>query len=165
MTQTQHHNRPLSEGIITAVAWGGFFITIGVVFGLTPGIAGAIENFFSDLTGVAVPVINGDIMLPAPANPAAHVEVYRAVITFMISIAVLEAVILALRLWVHSTTRRIAETVGNLIWWAGASISAYVYLLAGTLNGWFTFWPSLIILAGVSLIVQGVIRLAFRRRP
>lgn len=163
MTQNHQHNKPLSEGIITAVAWGGFFISFGVVFGLTPGIAGAIENFFSDLTGVAVPVINGSFMLPAPANPAGHVELYRAVIAFMVSIAVLQAVILVLRLWAHSPVRRIAETVGNLIWWAGAAVSAYVYLLAGTLNGWFTFWPSLIILAGVSLIVQGVIHLAYRR--
>lgn len=162
MTQTQQHNKPLSESLITAVAWGGFFIVIGVVFGLTPGIAGAIGNLFDDMTGVTYPGLYGTIVLPAPTNPAAHQAVYQAVFNFMLAIGVLQIVILIARLVVHSPIKRIAETVGNLIWWVGGSVVAYIYLMAGTLNGWFTFWPSLIILAGVSLIVQGVIRLAFR---
>lgn len=164
MAESTHVDRAWREGIITALAWGGFFVILGVVFGLTPGIFDAIGRFFDDFTTVSFPAINGNILLPAPAHPAAHLEFYRAVITFMISIAVLQVAILALRFWAHSAIRRIAETVGNLIWWAGAAVSAYVYLLAGTQSGWFTFWPLLIILAGISLIVQGVIRLAFRRR-
>ena len=164
MTQTHHHNKPLSESLITAVAWGGFFIVVGVVFGLTPGIAGAIGDLFSDMTGVTYPALYGTIVFPAPANPAAHQAVYQAVFNFMLAIGVLQIVILIARLAVHSPIRRIAETVGNLIWWVGGAVVAYVYLFAGTLSGWFTFWPSLIILAGVSLIVQGVIRLAYRHR-
>jgi hypothetical protein len=162
MTQTQHHNRPLSESLITAVAWGGFFIVVGVVFGLTPGIASAIGDLFNDMTGVTYPGLYGTIVLPAPANPAAHQAVYQAVFNFMLAIGVLQIVILIARLAVHSPIKRIAETVGNMIWWVGGAVVAYIYLMAGTLSGWFTFWPSLIILAGVSLIVQGVIRLSFR---
>jgi hypothetical protein len=164
MTQTHHHERTLSESLITALAWGGFFIVVGVVFGLTPGIAGAIGDFFNDLTGVTYPALYGSIVWPAPANSAAHQALYQAVFNFMLAIGVLQIVILVARFWVHSPIKRIAETVGNLIWWIGGATVAYVYLLAGTLSGWFTFWPSLIILAGVSLIVQGVIRLAFHRR-
>jgi hypothetical protein len=164
MTQTHHHERSVSESIITAVAWGGFFIAVGVVFGLTPGIGAAISDFFGDLTGITYPALYGSVVIPAPANPAAHQALYEAVFNFMVAIAVLQGVILAARLVVHSPIKRIAETVGNLIWWVGGSIVAYVYLLAGTLSGWFTFWPALIILAGVSLIVQGVIRLAYRHR-
>jgi hypothetical protein len=164
MTQTHQHERPLSETLITAVAWGGFFIAVGVVFGLTPGIGAAIEGFFSDLTGVTYPALYGSIVLPAPANPAAHQLLYEAVFNFMVAIGVLQIVILIARLLVRSPIKRIAETAGNLIWWVGGSVVAYVYLLAGTLSGWFTFWPSLIILAGISLIVQGAIRLVYHRR-
>jgi lysylphosphatidylglycerol synthetase-like protein (DUF2156 family) len=163
MNQPHRHERPLSESLITALAWGGFLIIVGVVFGLTPGIGSAIGDFFSDLTGVTYPGIYGTIMLPAPANPAAHQTVYQAVFNFMLAIGVLQIVILAARLLVHSTVKRTAETVGNLIWWVGGAVAAYVYLMAGTVSGWFTFWPMLIILAGVSLIVQGVIRIAYRR--
>lgn len=162
MTQTHHQNKPLSENLITALAWGGFLIIIGVVFGLTPGIAGAIGDLFRDMTGVTYPALYGTIVWPAPANPAAHQAVYQAVFNFMLAIGVLQVVILIARLAVHSPIKRIGETVGNLIWWVGGAVAAYVYLMAGTLSGWFTFWPSLIILAGVSLIVQGVIRLAYR---
>jgi hypothetical protein len=164
MTQTHHHDRPLSESLITALAWGGFFIAVGVVFGLTPGIGTAISDFFSDLTGVTYPALYGSIVWPAPANPAAHQVLYQTVFNFMVAVGVLQIAILIARLWVRSPIRRIAETVGNLIWWVGGAVVAYVYLLAGTLSGWFIFWPSLIILAGVSLVVQGVIRLAFRHR-
>jgi hypothetical protein len=164
MTQTHHQNKPLSENLITALAWGGFFIAVGVVFGLTPGIGTAISDFFSDLTGVTYPALYGSIVWPAPANPAAHQALYQAVFNFMVAVGVLQIAILIARLWVRSPIRRIAETVGNLIWWVGGAVVAYVYLLAGTLSGWFIFWPSLIILAGASLVVQGVIRLAFRHR-
>jgi hypothetical protein len=162
MTQTHHDKKPLSENLITALAWGGFLIIVGVVFGLTPSISGAIGDLFRDMTGVTYPALYGTIVWPAPANPAAHQAVYQAIFNFMLAIGILQIVILVARLAVRSLIRRIAETVGNLIWWVGGAVVAYVYLFAGTLSGWFTFWPSLIILAGVSLIVQGVIRLAFR---
>ena len=87
-----------------------------------------------------------------PAHPAAHLEVYRAVFNFMLAIGVLQVVILAARLYGSFQHRKIAETVGNMVFWLGGAVVAYVYLLAGTLNGWFTFWPALIILAGSLLI-------------
>lgn len=164
MTQSNAKDRTLSEGLITALAFGGFFVTLGVVFGLTPGIGNAVSNFFSDLTGVTYPAFNGALVLPAPAHPANHPVVYTAVFNFMLSIGILQIVILAARLWVHSSIRRIAETVGNAIFWLGGALVAYVYLMAGTVSGWFTFWPSLIVLAGVSLITQGIIRFVKWRR-
>ncbi len=164
MTEYPHREKPLHEGLITALAFGGFFITVGVVFGLTPGIFGKLGDFFADFTGVAYSGINGSIVLPAPAHPALHADVYRAVFNFMVGIGVLQIVILAVRLWAHSTTKRIAETIGNLVFWVGGAVVANVYLMAGTLSGWFTFWPSLIILAGASLITQFFVYLAKRHR-
>ncbi len=155
------------EGLITALAFGGFFIILGAVFGLTPGIPQKTADFFSDFTAQSYPFGGGTIVLPAPAHPAAHMEFYGAVVNFMIGIAVLQVVILVLRLWVHSRLGRIAETVGNLIFWAGGAVAADVYLLAGTLSGWFTFWASLIIIIGVSIIVRGIIYFSrsWRRSP
>ena len=82
----------------------------------------------------------------------------------MLAIGVLQIVILAARLWVHSPIRKIAETVGNTVFWIGGAVVANVYLVAGTLTGWFTFWPSLIILAGASLIAQFFVYLVTRNR-
>ena len=164
MTQSSHRERALHEGLITALAFGGFFIIVGVVFGLTPGITGALGDFFSDFTGVTYPAINGAIVLPAPAHPAAHSQVYQAVFNFMLAIGILQIVILAARLWVHSPTRKIAETVGNTVFWLGGAVVANVYLMAGTLTGWFTFWPALIILAGASLIAHFFVYLATRNK-
>ena len=164
MTQPHPHDKWISEGIITAIAIGGFLIIVGLVFGLMLAPTGAVGDFFSDLTGVSYPVINGEMVLPAPAHPEAHALIYQAVFSFMMGIAVLEAVILVARLYVQSPTKKIAETIGNLIFWAGGTVVAYVFLMAGTLSGWFTFWPCMIILAGASLIAQAVVYFAKRRR-
>lgn len=164
MTQSNAKDRRLYEGLITALAFGGFFVTLGLVFGLTPRIGNAFGDFFSDLTSVSYPLFNGTVVLPAPEHPANHPIVYTAIFTFMLYIGILQIVILAARLLAHSTIRHIAETVGNAVFWLGGALAAYVYLMAGTISGWFTFWPSLIVLAGVSLIVQGIILFANWRR-
>jgi hypothetical protein len=85
---------------------------------------------------------------------------------FAIGIAILQIIILPMRLAFKSRLSRIAETVGNLVFWVGAALVANVYLLAGTVEGWFQFWAYLIILAGVSLIVRGVVQFSrgFGRR-
>ena len=148
---------PWHEGLITALAVGGFLIILGVVFGLTPGIPQKTVDFFSDFTGQSYPFGDGTIVLPAPAHPAAHMDFYAAVLNFMIGIALLQVIILALRLWAHSRIGKIAETVGNLVFWAGAAAVANVFLLSGTLSGWFSFWSALVIIVGISLIVRGII--------
>jgi hypothetical protein len=164
MTQLTFREKAINEGLITALAVGGFLIILGVVFGLTPGMPQKLLDFFGDLTGQSYPVINGDIILPAPAHPATHLDFYGAVLNFMVGIAVLQVAILATRLFVHSKIKRIAETVGNMVFWFGAAIVAYVYLLTGTLNGWFIFWAGLVIIVGVSLVVRGIIHFSMARK-
>jgi len=158
MADHQRKVNPWHEGLITALAVGGFFIILGAVFGLTPGIPQKTIDFFSDFTAQSYPFSGGTLVLPAPAHPAAHLDFYGAVINFMIGIAVLQVIILALRLWAHSRLGRIAETVGNLTFWAAGAFVANMYLLAGTLSGWFTFWAALIIIIGVSIVVRVIIR-------
>jgi hypothetical protein len=163
---TEHHYKanPWLEGIITAVAVGGFLIILGVVFGLTPGIPQKTVDFFGDFTGQSYPLGGGAIILPAPAHPAAHMDFYTAVFNFMIGIGVLQVVILGLRLYAHSRIHRIAETVGNMIFWFFGAAAAYIFLMSGTLAGWFQFWAAIIIIAGISLVVRGIIHFATWRR-
>ncbi len=157
MTQPTMRDKAINEGLITALAVGGFLIILGVVFGLTPGVPQKLWDFFKDFSVQGFPFGSGTLILPAPAHPATHQEVYGAVFNFAIGIGLLQVAILAARLYMRSRIRSIAETIGNLIFWFGAAILAQFYLLEGTLDGWFTFWAGLIIVVGVSLVVRGII--------
>ncbi len=162
----QHRSFPYAEGLITALGFGGFLIILGVVFALTPGTWQAVTDFFSDLTFAAYQFGSpgSTISFLAPAHPDAHASFYWAVMGFCLGIAVLQIVILILRLIVQSRIGRISETVGNMIFWIGAALSVDVFLLAGTLTSWFQFWAVLILFLGVSLIARGIVYL-FQRRP
>jgi len=157
-------NRSPHEGLITALAMGGFFIILGSVFAFTPGIVNNTNAFFSDLTTVTFPFGSpgSTVSLLGPAHPADHQSFYTAVMNFLIGMGVLQIVILALRLVVHSRIRRIAQSVGDLIFWLGAALVANVFLLAGTQNGWFQFWSLLIVIVGASLIARFFVYLAKR---
>jgi hypothetical protein len=154
------------EGIITAIAIGGVFILLGLVVILTPNFGAKFGNFVSDFTFMYYPFGTGTISFPAPQNPAIHNDLFTAAMNFAIGIAILQIIILPMRIAFKSRLSRIAETVGNLVFWVGAALVANVYLLAGTVEGWFQFWAYLIILAGVSLIVRGVVQFSrgFGRR-
>ena len=156
--------KSLHEGLITALSIGGFFIILGLVFGLSPAISQNTNTFFSDLTTVTFPFGSpgSTASLLAPAHPADHQGFYLAVMNFLISMGVLQIVILALRLVAHSRIRRIAQSVGDLIFWIGAAFLANFFLLAGTQSGWFQFWSSLIVLIGVSFIARFFVFLAKR---
>ena len=162
MIRSATRNRSPHEALITALAIGGFFIILSSVFALTPGISQKTNMFFSDLTTVTFPFggPGSTMSLLAPANPAAHIGFYTAVVNFLLGVGILQIVILALRLYVKSPIRRIAETVGNLVFWLGAAIVANVFLLTGTLSGWFQFWSALIVLIGASLIARFFVYLA-----
>jgi len=156
----------LNEGLITAISIGGFFIILGAVFAFTPGIAEKTSAFFSDLTTVSFPFGSpgSTVSLLAPAHPAEHQDFYAAVMTFLIGVGVLQVVVLALRLAMHSRIRRVAQSVGDLIFWLGAAIVANVFLLTGTHNGWFQFWASLIVIIGLSLIARFFVYFISRSR-
>lgn len=154
MIRSAARKRSPQEGLITALAVGGVFVIIGLVVVLTPNIVQKTNAFFGNLTTVTYPLGNGTVSLPAPANPAQQVDFFTAVMNFILGVGILQIVILALRLVVRSPIRRIAETVGNLVFWLGGAVVANVFLLAGTLSGWFNFWAWLIILVGISMIAR-----------
>ncbi len=163
MTHSAVKNRFLHEGLIAAIAVGGFFIILGFVFAFTPGIAEQTSYFFNDLTTQSYLNTSSTITLLSPAHPADHQGFYNAIMNFFLGVGVLQIIILVLRLVVHSRIRRIAQSMGDLIFWLGAAVIANVFLLAGTLNGWFQFWASLLVLVGLSLIARAFVYLA--RRP
>jgi hypothetical protein len=162
----EHKERALHEGLITAIAVGGFFILLGVVL-LSPGFFDNASAFFDDFTTRTYPVYSGSLVLPYPAHPADHTAFFTSLLEFAAGIALLQIIILPMRLAFKSPLRRISETVGNLVYWVGAVIVGYVYLLAGTVDAYFTFWAYLIVLVGVGLIARGLVYFAhsFIRKP
>jgi hypothetical protein len=165
MAAQTHREWGWHEGLITAVAVGGTFILIGLIVILTPNFADKVGAFFGDFTFIYFPFNSGTISFPAPENPAMHHDLFTSAMYFAVGIAILQIVILPLRLAFKSPIKRIAETVGNLVFWVGASVVANVYLLAGTTEGWFQYWAFLIIFAGLSLIANGLVRFAKRHYP
>jgi hypothetical protein len=163
LDQNQESHRH-GDGFVTALAFGGFLIIIGLLFVLTPDLWQKVTDFFNSITTTAVPFgsSTSNVMLPAPADPAAHQVLYNAVLQFDVAFGILQVIILGLRIWVHSRTRRIAETLGNAVFWLGAAVLVNVFLLTGTLNGWFEYWAALIVVVGVSLIARAFVHFAKR---
>ena len=149
------------EGILSAVSVGAVFILIGLIFVITPGLWDKIVTFLSDFTSRQVP--NTDISLPAPAVPAAHAPLYTAVSQFSLGLIILEILLVALRLIMHSPTRRLAQEVGNLVFWLGTVYLISTFLNdATTLSIWFGYWAGILVVLGLSLIARAMVLLAKR---
>ena len=151
------------EGIISAISVGAVFILIGIAFVTTPDLWGKIVNFVNNFN--VTQVSNTAIYLLAPKNPAAHTGLYTAVAQFALGLGILQILLLALRLTMRSRIRRIAQTVGSIVFWFGN-----YYLITTALNApitqetWFVFWAEIIILLGVSMIVRAPILFAGRHK-
>jgi hypothetical protein len=118
-------------------------------------------NFFTSLT--LAPVPTAGISLPAPANPANFGNLYFAAFQFSLAIGILEIIILALRVVLHSSVTRIAETIENIVFWFGASYLIIAYLVNMTISSeWFVFWAGIILIFGLALIARAFVILAKR---
>jgi hypothetical protein len=162
-TWERHRSRGPHDAIIGAVAVGAVFILIGLVFvlALPNNLWDKTFGFFSNLTTREAP--RTGITLIAPANPGAHAVFYNAVFQFSLGIAFLQVVILALRLGLGSRIGRIAETIGNLVFWVGASYLVNNFLNNSTnLTAWFSFWAAIIIVVGLSIVARVLVLMAKR---
>jgi hypothetical protein len=153
-----------NEGLITAISVAGFFFILGLAIALTPGISANTTTFIKDLTNVTYPATS-NVNLFAPAHPSEQIGFFTAVTYFLLGMGILQLIILPLRLWNKSSTRRIASSLGGVIFWLGSAVAAYVFLLKGTLDGWFSFWAVLLVLIGVSLIARFIIYFASKPLP
>lgn len=152
-----------SENIISAVAAGSALVILGTVFvlALPNNLFERTVNFFSTLTSRNFP--GTGISLPVPISPGAHTVVYQAVYQFSLGIAILQILILVLRLVWHSPVRKTAETVGNLVFWFGGAFLATTYLNRfTTTNTWFVFWAGILMMAGVGFIARALVLMAKR---
>jgi|WetSurMetagenome_2_1015567.scaffolds.fasta_scaffold38878_3 hypothetical protein len=147
-------SRWVNEGLISAVSFGCLLVILGAVALLTPNIVGQSEAFFKDFNTTSYTLGTSTVNLPAPLHPTEHTAIYAAVMFFFVGIALLQLVILPLRLANKSPIRKIAGTVGAFVFWAGGAVAVDVFLLSGTSQGWFSFWAILILLIGVSLIAR-----------
>jgi hypothetical protein len=151
------------ERVISAISAGTFFILIGVTFvlALPSNLFERILDFFSSLTTRDFP--GSTISLPAPTSPAAHTVLYGAVFQFCVGLAILQILLLTLRLVWRSPIGKTAETIGNFVFWSGASFLAATFLnRSTTVNAWFAFWAGILVVVGVSLVVRALILLARR---
>jgi hypothetical protein len=158
-TQTLTDKR--KESLVTYVYVGAIFIILALIFVLNTGISGRIVNFFSSLTLAQVPGTN--IALPAPSIPADHIRLYDIAFQFAISVGILELVTLMVRILLHSSIARKAETIQNLVFWLGTSFLIVAYLVNITLQTeWFVFWAGVILIGGLSLVTRALIILLTR---
>jgi hypothetical protein len=149
------------EGLFSAISAGFFFILVGAIFVTAPNLFDSIIAFFRDFDIVSVPYTE-NLLLPAPVSPSAHSDVYSAVTKFGLIWGLYQITILALRFIAHSPLSKKAETASNLVFWLGASYLINTFLIETTT--WFAFWATIIMLAGVSLIVRAVILAAMRSK-
>jgi hypothetical protein len=157
LNKSKETPRQYQEGIFTAISIGFFLLLVGTLFVINPNLFGSIIDFFRDFGLVDVP--NTSIVLPAPESLQLHLTVYQAAGQFSIALGVFQVVMLALRFIIPSSWEKRSETVGNLVYWIGASFLIQSFLIETTLDSmhWFTFWSTIIILAGVSIIARAAV--------
>lgn len=154
------------EGIISALSVGAVFILIGLIYvaNLPTSLWDKTTAFFSSFHNVQFGGPDTTIQLPAPSVPGAHAVLYNAAFQFCLGIAILQIVVLVLRVTLHSQISKTAETVGNLVFWSGASYLVFTFLNSSTTtNMWFEFWAAIIMTIGVSMIARVPVLLATRR--
>ena len=162
-TWERRYVRGPGERIISAISVVAVFILFGLIYvlALPNNLGDSIFRFFSSLMGRQVP--GTGITLPAPIPPNGHAVFYTAVFQFSLGIAFLQILILALRIGFGSRVPKIAETIGNLIFWFGASYLVNMYLNSSTtLNTWFTFWAAILIVLGLSIVARGAVLISKR---
>jgi uncharacterized phage infection (PIP) family protein YhgE len=155
------HPSKAEESILSAISVGAVFILIGAIYVATlpTSLWEKIVNFFGSFTALNVPETG--IYLPAPAVPAAHTVLYNAAFQFCIGLAILQIILLILRLMLQSPIGKTAETAGNLVYWFGASYLVFTFLnSATTLTTWFAFWTAILMVLGASMIARALVLFA-----
>jgi hypothetical protein len=151
------------ENLLSGIYIGSILIILAVIYIATLPVSlwDEIVNFFSSLT--LAPVPGTGIALPAPSNPASHMELYTAAFIFTIAVGAIEIVVLVLRVLMNSPMPRKAETIENIVFWLGTSYLIITYLVNMTIAGeWFVFWAGIILIFGLALLARSFILIAQR---
>jgi len=164
-----HHQRLHHEGILSAVSVGFFLILVGLLFISTPSLYDNVVKFFSNFKTEQVGSTN--ISLPIPQN-LANYDIYVTIRQFSVIWGVFLIAMLGARLILSSSTRKLAENVGDITFWLGAAYMVQIFLVAPTQaqpptidsTKWLEFWAMIIGLIGISLIVRAIFLAAARLR-
>ena len=151
------------EGLFSAVFIGFVFILVAVVYfiNLSNNIWNSFVNFIGSFVLSQVP--GTGFSLPAPANPIAYTVLYNAAFEFCLGMGILEIAILTLRILMHSSLPRKAETIENLVFWLGTGYLVITYLVNMTImSEWFVFWAGIILIFGLALVARAFVLLAGR---
>ncbi len=170
MSQNSRYGQRHHESMLSAASVGFFLILIGVLFVTTPNLSDSVVKFFTNFTTAQVGKTN--IYIPVPqVNPE---DVYIAVRQFCIIWGLFLVALLGARFVFGSSARRLAENVGDVLFWLGGAYLAQIFLvtpmqdstidMAKWTTTWFEFWAAIIMLIGVSLIARGFFLAAARLR-
>jgi hypothetical protein len=85
---------------------------------------------------------------------------YGAIFQFCIGIGILQIIMLVLRYMWQSPIGRVAENMGNLVFWFGTAYLVTAYLNSTTdISSWFVFWAGLLMILGLSFIARAFVLL------
>lgn len=138
------------------ISFGAFLIIAAVIYLTTPNLGQGIKSFILDFQLVKV---FENFWWFEPMHP--HPALYTAMEHFCYAFGAVQLGILGLRFVTGSYIRGKAETFSGAVFWLGAG-----YLLSLLGQGalpWFSFIAGLIILVGISIVVQALI-MAFSPR-
>lgn len=153
------------EKIIYAISAGVVLILVGVIFTLAQpaNLFEKIVEFFNSFTLAEVPGTNL-LFLPSPIAPSVHFILYGAAFQFSLGLGIFQVLLLFFRLKTKSPTKKIAETLGSLIFWLGSSYLVIRFLNNSTsINIWFIFWAGILMILGLSFLARGFVLYATRQ--
>lgn len=151
------------ENFLSAFSAGAFLILVGAIFIATPNFFDSVLNFLKDFGIVEVPNIFPGFFLPAPKNPADHTIVYSAAMHFCLAWGIFLIGMLFIRVLVGSPLQKKAENASDIVFWLGSSFLITEFLNnAITPTEWFTFWTTIIMLIGATLVLRGLLLAIFK---
>jgi hypothetical protein len=153
------------ESLFTALYVGSLFIIIALIYfiHLSDNLWGSLVDFFTSLTLAPVPTTGLSLPAPSFGSPGAFGNLYNAAFQFSLALGILEVIILALRVLLHSSVSRKAETIENIVFWLGTSYLISSYLVNMTISSeWFVFWAGIILIFGLALIARAFVLFAKR---
>jgi hypothetical protein len=145
------------EPLIGVVSFGVFLILVGAIFVSTPGLWGIIQDFSRDFHLTRLPhTVN--VFIPAPSDPRAYITLYSAVGLFSLLWGLFEILVFVAKLIINMSIVSKARSVSDIIFWLGTYYLIGIFLNETvTLTSWFTFWATIIILLGISLLARAAI--------
>ena len=152
------------ESLVSAVYIGLIFILLALicVINFPHGVLKSFLNFINSFVLTQVP--GTSFSLPAPVHPASYLVLYTSIFEFSIGLGILEIAILAIRIRLHSSLPRKAETIENIVFALGTGYLVITYLVDMTImSEWFVFWAGVVLIAGLALVARSFVLIAGQR--